>query len=135
VTKPLRYVQGLLKSLDQTGSCAYIPWRKHVAIPQNRHRGGGGNWALSAYLEDRQTQAFSKIKCVPLQIPPKQKQTPWPESTSAIYRPSDRLLSAKLVPTFAHRGCHVVSVTDPYGRNLGFLDRSCYFFFQVAPQL
>jgi hypothetical protein len=29
----------------------------------------------------------------------------------------------------------MVSMTDPYGRNLGFLDRSCYFFFQVAPQL
>jgi hypothetical protein len=26
----------------------------------------------------------------------------------------------------------VVSVTNPYGRNLGFLDRSRYFFFQVA---
>jgi hypothetical protein len=31
--------------------------------------------------------------------------------------------------------CHVVSVMDPYGRNHGFLDRSSYFFFQVAPQL
>jgi hypothetical protein len=30
---------------------------------------------------------------------------------------------------------HVVSVTDPYGRILGFLDRSRYFSFQVAPQL
>jgi hypothetical protein len=29
----------------------------------------------------------------------------------------------------------VVSAADPYGRNLGFLDRSCYFFFQRAPQL
>jgi hypothetical protein len=29
----------------------------------------------------------------------------------------------------------VVSVTDLYGRVLGFLDRSRYFFFQVAPQL
>jgi hypothetical protein len=28
---------------------------------------------------------------------------------------------------FADRGCHVVSVTDPYGRILGFLDRSRYF--------
>jgi hypothetical protein len=28
---------------------------------------------------------------------------------------------------FADRGCHVVSVTDPYGRSLGFLDRSRYF--------
>jgi hypothetical protein len=29
----------------------------------------------------------------------------------------------------------VVSVTDPYGRIVGFQDRSHYFFFQVAPQL
>jgi hypothetical protein len=40
-------------------------------------------------------------------------------------------LSAKLVPTFADRGCHVVSMTDPHRRNLGFLD----FFFKVDPQL
>jgi hypothetical protein len=33
------------------------------------------------------------------------------------------------------RGCHVVGVTDSYGRILGFLYRSRYFFFQVAPQL
>jgi hypothetical protein len=31
------------------------------------------------------------------------------------------------LPTFADRGCHVVSVTDPYGRILGFLDRNHYF--------
>jgi hypothetical protein len=36
---------------------------------------------------------------------------------------------------FYDRGCHVVSVTDSCGRILGFLDRSHYFFFQVAPQL
>jgi hypothetical protein len=29
-------------------------------------------------------------------------------------------MSAKLVPTSADIGCHVVSVTDPYGRILGF---------------
>jgi hypothetical protein len=28
---------------------------------------------------------------------------------------------------FADIGCHVVSVTDPYGRIFGFLDRSRYF--------
>jgi hypothetical protein len=28
---------------------------------------------------------------------------------------------------FADRGCHVVSVTDPYGSILGFLERSRYF--------
>jgi hypothetical protein len=63
------------------------------------------------------------------------KTTPWPESASELYRPSDRRLSAKLVPTLADRGCCVVSVTDPYGRNLRCLDRSNYFSFQVAPQL
>jgi hypothetical protein len=29
----------------------------------------------------------------------------------------------------------VVSTTDPHGRILGFLDRSRYYFFEVAPQL
>jgi hypothetical protein len=32
-------------------------------------------------------------------------------------------------------GCRVVSTADPYGRILGFLDQSSYFFFQVALQL
>jgi hypothetical protein len=49
--------------------------------------------------------------------------------------PSDRRLSAKLVPTFVNRGCRVVSATDPHGRTLGFLDRSRYYFFQISPQL
>jgi hypothetical protein len=71
------------------------------------------------------THHFNKVK----------KKTPWPESASELYRPSDRCLSAKLVPTFADRGCHVVNVTDLYGRNIGFLDLSRYFFFQVAPHL
>jgi hypothetical protein len=53
-------------------------------------------------------------------------QTPWSESASELYRPSDRRLSAKLVPTFADRGCHVVSVTDPHGRILGVLDRHLF---------
>jgi hypothetical protein len=46
-----------------------------------------------------------------------------------LYGPRDRRLSAKLVPTFADRGCHVVSMTDPYDRILGFLDWSRRFFF------
>jgi hypothetical protein len=63
------------------------------------------------------------------------KNPPWPESASELDRPSDRRFSTKLVPTFTDKRCHVVSVTNPYGRNLHFLDRSRYFFFQVAPQL
>jgi hypothetical protein len=37
-------------------------------------------------------------------------------SESELYRPSDRHLSAKLVPTLADRGCRVVSATNPHGR-------------------
>jgi hypothetical protein len=50
---------------------------------------------------------------------------------------TDRATAAvgEVVPTVAGRGCYVVSATDSYGRYLGFLDRSRYFFFQVAPQL
>jgi hypothetical protein len=61
--------------------------------------------------------------------------TTWPESARELYHLSDRLFSVKLVPTFANRGCHVVSVTDPYGCTIGFLDRNRYFIFQAAPQL
>jgi hypothetical protein len=63
------------------------------------------------------------------------ERTPWPESVSELYRPSDLLLSEKLVSIVVDRKCHVVNLTDPYGRILGFLDRSRYFFFQVLPQL
>jgi hypothetical protein len=49
-----------------------------------------------------------------------------------LYRLSDRPFSAKLVTTFADRGCHVFSVMDFSGLILGFLNRSPYFFFQVA---
>jgi hypothetical protein len=57
------------------------------------------------------------------------------QSTSGPYISSDRRLSAKLVPTFADRGCHMVSAANPPRHNFDFLDRSRYYFFQVAPQL
>jgi hypothetical protein len=37
-------------------------------------------------------------------------------------------LVSEVSAKYAGRGCHVVSVTDPYGRSL-------YFVFQIAPQL
>jgi hypothetical protein len=52
-----------------------------------------------------------------------------------IYRPSDRRLSAKLLPTFADRACRMVSATDLHCHILDFLDRSRYFIFQVASEL
>jgi hypothetical protein len=48
--------------------------------------------------------------------------TQWPESVSELYRPRDRRLPAKIVPTSADRVRHVVSVTDPHGRILDFLE-------------
>jgi hypothetical protein len=70
-----------------------------------------------------------------MSISTKTKLNPWPESASELHRPRDRCLSAKFVSTYADRGCHVVSVTDFYGRILSFLDRSRYSFFLVAPSL
>jgi hypothetical protein len=67
----------------------------------------------------------------------KTKQTPWPlvrKRTIPTERPP--LLGEILVPTFADRG---VSCGQRGGShtvvNLSFLDRSRYFFFQVAPHL
>jgi hypothetical protein len=53
----------------------------------------------------------------------KKKQTNKLRGLSPRANYTDRRLSAKLVPTFADRWCHVVSVTGPYGRILGFLNR------------
>jgi hypothetical protein len=55
------------------------------------------------------------------------------ERTIPTERPP--LVGEVIVNFFADRGCHVVTVTDPYCRILGFIDRSRYFFYQVAPQL
>jgi hypothetical protein len=44
-------------------------------------------------------------------------------------------LVGDVMPTFADTGCCVVSPTDPCGRILGFIDRSRYVSFLVAPQL
>jgi hypothetical protein len=41
----------------------------------------------------------------------KHKETPW-----LLVQTSDRRWSAKLLPTFAGRGCGVISVTNPHGR-------------------
>jgi hypothetical protein len=56
----------------------------------------------------------------------KKKNPTWHESASELYRPSDRRMSAKLVQNFTDRTCQVVSLTDSYGRILGFLDHSLY---------
>jgi hypothetical protein len=69
-----------------------------------------------------------EVHCSDLAEDTNYTETLWPESASELYRPSDHRLSAKLVPTFADRGCHVVSMMDPCSRILRFLDCSHYFF-------
>jgi hypothetical protein len=41
------------------------------------------------------------------------RKAPWSEYASELYRPNDRRLSAKLVPTIADRACCVGSTRDP----------------------
>jgi hypothetical protein len=57
------------------------------------------------------------------------------ESDSGYTRPSDRSLSAKLVPTLADRGCRVVRATDLHGRNLGFLDPEPLLFYSSSSSI
>jgi hypothetical protein len=54
------------------------------------------------------------------------------ERTIPTQRPPIVGVSAKFLRI---EGCRMVSTADPYSRNLGFLDRSCCVFFQVAPQM
>jgi hypothetical protein len=60
-------------------------------------------------------------------------KTQWSQSASKLYRPSDRRLSAKLVPTFADRGCRVVSATDLHVRILGFVDQTSWHSLVKVP--
>jgi hypothetical protein len=64
------------------------------------------------------------------------KSTPWPESASELYRPSDHHLLANLMPTFVKRG---VSRSQHGGSPMAvisvFKTGAAIFFFQEAPQL
>jgi hypothetical protein len=86
-------------------------------------------------FDSRRYKIFWKVWPVNTLPNTRSKRTPWPESVSELYRPRDRRLSAKLVPTFADRWWHVASMTDSHCSILCFPDQSRYFFFQVSPQL
>jgi hypothetical protein len=90
---------------------------------------GFGNeaWWLIHGLTKEQTSPLPYACILLTVIKSGKKKTPWSESASELYRPTDRRLSAKWLPTCADRRCHAVSVTDPCSRILGFIDRSRYF--------
>jgi hypothetical protein len=80
-------------------------------------------------------EIFCAFNLIQMTMNNETKQTPWYESVSELYRLSDHHLSAKVLSTFADRRCCVGSTMDPYGRILGFLDQSRYYFFQVDTRL
>jgi hypothetical protein len=57
------------------------------------------------------------------------------QSSSELYRPSDRRLSAKLMPTLADRGCRAVSATNPHGREIRFYRPDPRLSIQLAPHI
>jgi hypothetical protein len=63
------------------------------------------------------------------------KKTLWPESVSELFRlrpPIIGEVSANFLPIEV---CRVVSVADPYGHILRFLDRSLYFFLPISSSI
>jgi hypothetical protein len=109
----------ILEQLCSTGvMCASGARRKHLTLIKLKH------WNL-VNLELPLLLSHLTNRSEPHSLT--NKQTPWSVSASELHRPSDHRLSAKWLPTFVDRGCHVISVTDPYGRILDFLDRSRYF--------
>jgi hypothetical protein len=80
---------------------------------------------LHSPQDDRHVSAISRAQDAPFRKHRPRRNSAETQPASELYRPAD------LMPTFAYRGCRLVSVTDPYVRNLGFLSP----FFHVAPQL
>jgi hypothetical protein len=107
-------------NMKRNQKCSYQEWnfKKRKKIQMLIH----SNSSMLHLVVGLLNATFAKLK----------KKTPWPESASELHRPSDRHLSAKLAPTSVDRGCHVVSVTDLYGRILGFLDWICSLLKQFS---
>jgi hypothetical protein len=115
---------------ERTGNLQCREHRYQGQTPSVRHiqyKTTTARWTWSTIWPKRETVNLFTCKTLPRSSDRWKKKTPWSESASELYRPSDHRLSAKWLPTFADRGCHVVSVKDSYGRILGFLDRSRYF--------
>jgi hypothetical protein len=104
-------------------------------LSKSAHHSGIWNTATISIAKFQGSDFFFKNSLTLQQTKQTNKQTPWSKSASELYRPSDRRLSAKWLPTFADIGCHVVSVTDPYGRIQRFYRQEPLLFYQVAPQL
>jgi hypothetical protein len=91
---------------------AVVQWRQFLWSPNYTNL---KTFVLNAVSRWRLLYSWASVrKAIPITCSlDKGNYTPCLESASELYPPSDRRLSAKWVPTFADRGCHVVSATDP----------------------
>jgi hypothetical protein len=95
---------------------------------------------LTAWILGRSMKYLKYILCSATLTPLKALLECRAYKTNSVYSGRERTIPTErspLVNEFSANfcECHVVSATDPYGSILGFLDRSRYFLFQVAPQL
>jgi hypothetical protein len=127
---------GELRTADVSHLNTQNPWKIHYV---------SGNYVTSTeiYVLKYRLMWFGEYVCVyapeltiyvTFTFTLKKTKTTWSESAKKLYRPNDHSLSAKWLPTFADRGCHVVSMTYPYGR-IVFSRQEPLLFYQVAPQL
>jgi hypothetical protein len=69
---------------------------------------GPGSHCIGSWVDPEPRAGLDDMeKCKFLNIEQTKKQNqhiPWPDSVSELYPPSDRRLSAKLVPTYTERG-------------------------------
>jgi hypothetical protein len=107
--------------------CVLCGGNHHSQInPIHSTRGNTGSNDKRKYLRSHKYRARNTSE----------KQTPWPESVSELYRPSDRRLPVKLVPTFAVRGVsRSQSGGFPTPVISTFWTGDATFSFQVAHQL
>jgi hypothetical protein len=79
----------------------YVPLLQMPELSRQKRRTLLGNGSVNTFM--RQRIHILQKNC--------RTKTPWSESASELYRPSDRRLSVKLTPTFSDRRCRAVGVT------------------------
>jgi hypothetical protein len=115
----------------RTGSRAHYPWRTSPG------REAGHLPTISAGIGNVWSEIFTPLRlhCIVLNLTKKTKLNSMAWVYERTIPTEGPLLVDEVSVNCCGWRCHVVSVTNPYGRNLDFLDRNRYFLFQVAPQL
>jgi hypothetical protein len=126
-----KHITSPLRTQQVNGNYRFVFYLKHNVSAAGLSPSSGGTYSRGPYRASRYWTQLSRFH----QMTKTESSVRNAVSASELYRPNFRCLSAKLVPTFADRGCRVVSAADPYFCNLGFLDRSRYLFFHVTTQL